>query len=64
MSKFLLHRTVKLVSMGDVLVEKPLIPARLEEKLPHCIIWDKKVFLLLERMTATYLESLPHLIND
>ena len=60
---FLLHRKARLFNTQEVLVrEMPLVPAILEDKLPHCILCDLRLFLLLERCSATYKEVIPHLI--
>lgn len=64
MNPLLLHKEVKLITLAGVMIVKPLIPGKIESKLPHCIIWDTKVWLLLERMSATYHETQPHLLKE
>lgn len=42
--------------------ELPLTPRMTAEALPHVIIWDTRIFVLVSRSAAAYQEVLPHLI--
>jgi len=64
MSDFTLHRRVRLCNtQGRIEAYEDLIPNIVESKLPHALLFDNKMYVLLERSSATYHQVIPHLLN-